>query len=140
MKTIFAAFVLTAWLSGAPAAAQGDKAREKGAAGKPAAAGPKSGAPAAKKPGMRETDAEGRTWVWRETPFGLAKVEEKRAESPSAAVQSKPAPGFRVVEVRGDEVRFERRSPFTQSTWTKRMSELNEDEKRALEIWKESVK
>src|SRR5437764_1052590 len=37
------------------------------------------------------TDPQGRKWIYRKTPFGLARLEDKPADSPAAAAPSPSA-------------------------------------------------
>lgn len=132
----FLLVLLTLALAAAGAAAQ--EAKKDGAAKKaasPAAAVP----PGAEKIGegrWRARDAQGRTWIYRRTPFGIVRFEEE-----ASAEKESPAPNFiRVREAGDSRVVFERRTPFGLSTWTKSPQELDEDERRALEAWRESAK
>ena len=73
----------------------------------------------------RYTDAQGRTWLSRRTPFGFSTWEDK-----PAAAQPAPAAGAPPIQATdlGDTVRFERATPFGKSTWLRKKTELNEDE------------
>lgn len=75
----------------------------------------------------RYTDKDGKAWLYRRTPFGLIKMEDKpeRAAAPAATDTLK------AVE-EGDHVNFERASPFGPRRWTKKTANLDEDEKAAL--------
>jgi hypothetical protein len=73
----------------------------------------------------RYTDKDGKTWIYRRTPFGVSKQEQKAEAKP----EPPPAPTVPVtVSVEGDQVRFERKSPFGKQVWTKKRSELTEEE------------
>jgi hypothetical protein len=63
----------------------------------------------------------------KKTPFGTVKVDEKAAQS-----KEEPPPEMRAYE-EGDNVRFERKTPFGVAKWTKKKSELDEMEKAAVE-------
>ena len=79
------------------------------------------------QPGVWEAkDAEGKTWHYRKTPFGIRKYEP---ENPSSKLEE-DAKRIKATDL-GDKVRFERRTPFGSSTWEKKKSELNEVEKIA---------
>jgi hypothetical protein len=80
----------------------------------------------------RSRDAQGRTWIYKKTPFGLIRMEEQGTAAPA------PAAVVRVVEARGEEAVFERQTPFGRKTWTKRLGELDEEERRAMEEWKKA--
>jgi len=73
------------------------------------------------------TDAQGKKWIYRQTPFGLARAEDKPAEPAPAASLATTATED------GDIVRFERPGPFGVYRWQKKKSELDEDERSALE-------
>lgn len=78
----------------------------------------------------RHTDAEGKRWIYRRTPFGVAKVEAPDGEDEKAAVE---APADMKAYEEGDSVRFERSTPFGVIRWVKKKTELNEVEKAAWE-------
>jgi hypothetical protein len=74
----------------------------------------------------RYTDSSGKTWNYRQTPFGISRWEE------STAPAAQPAPAKNepvVVTDLGDSYRFEKKTPFGQSTWVRKKSELTDDEK-----------
>ena len=75
------------------------------------------------------TDAQGKKWIYRKTPFGLSKAEDKPSEQAAA-----PAAGPAITATEdGDNVRFEREGPFGVYKWTKKKSELADDERAAWE-------
>ena len=76
----------------------------------------------------RYTDSQGKTWMYRKSPFGVMKWEEK--ETPPAPVQ---AADPIVVTDLGDSFRFARKSPFGDQIWTSKKSELSAEEKAILE-------
>ena len=76
----------------------------------------------------RYTDSSGKTWNYRQTPFGVSKWEETSATAPKPSpVTNEPT----VVTDLGDSYRFEKKTPFGASTWVRKKSELT-DEERAL--------
>lgn len=80
-----------------------------------------------------QTDKQGKKWIYRKTPFGLAKIEDNSA--PSGALEKAKAAEDeeRITAVEnGDSIRFERASPFGQYRWSRRKTELNETEQA---IW-----
>jgi hypothetical protein len=94
----------------------------------------------------RYTDAKGKKWIYRETPFGVAKSEEKppdptvtpfgkaKAKDPEpAAAQPVEAKELTVAYDEGDSVRFERPTPFGTKKWTKKRSELTADEQKIVD-------
>jgi hypothetical protein len=88
--------------------------------------------PAAAVPGERGTytftDEKGNKWIYFETPFGLAKREDKPAEP------TKLSPGAVINAFEdGDKIRFERPGPFGTYRWEKKKSDLDADERAAWE-------
>lgn len=85
----------------------------------------------------RYTDAQGRTWIYRRTPFGVRRYEEKlsapgaKASAPEAPLDETPV-GIRARE-EGDVVYFERPTPFGTRRWSRKKSELSKEEKAAWE-------
>ncbi len=78
----------------------------------------------------RYTDAHGKTWLARRTPFGFSTWEDKPA--PPQPIQAGSAPPIQATDL-GDTVRFERPTPFGKSTWLRKKTELTDDEKGWLE-------
>src|SRR3954470_24694256 len=77
------------------------------------------------------TDAQGKKWIYRKTPFGLARLEDKPADSTAAPA---PVAGMATTATEdGDTVRFERPGPFGTYRWQKKKTELDDDERAALE-------
>jgi hypothetical protein len=86
----------------------------------------------------RYTDSSGKTWNYRQTPFGISKWEETPASGPQPAAQAAPTASPALTEAKsepvvvtdlGDSYRFEKKTPFGASTWIRKKSELNENEK-----------
>ncbi len=77
------------------------------------------------------TDPQGKKWIYRKTPFGVARLEDspERAAAKAAAVNGA---GIKATED-GDTVHFERQGPFGLWKWDKKKSELDETEKAALQ-------
>jgi hypothetical protein len=74
----------------------------------------------------RYTDASGKTWMYRQTPFGVSKYEDKPAAAPQPpAADSEPV---KVTDL-GDSVRFEKKTAFGVSKWVRKKTELTDDEK-----------
>lgn len=127
MTTLTLAILLASLLS---AGADDKKAEAKPA---PAAAQSKTAAiPADAKqiePGLyRWRDPQGKTWILRKSPFGVLKSEEKNTAQAADEVPQ----GMKVIE-EGDELRFERPTPFGLMRWQRKKTELNEMEQRAWE-------
>jgi hypothetical protein len=81
------------------------------------------------EPGLyRYTDAQGKTWMYRNTPFGLAKWEDKPL---TAAPVVEPEVPASITDL-GDSVQFERQTPFGPHKWTKKKTDLNEEERALL--------
>jgi hypothetical protein len=136
MKLFFVVFVSALALSAADPQAKKDTSKESdGATAKAADAAKPSAIPAdAVKDAdgdYHSTDAQGKKWIYRKTPFGVSRMEDigKRETTKSAAPG---AAGIKATED-GDIVRFERQGPFGVWKWEKKKSELDENEKAALQ-------
>jgi hypothetical protein len=79
----------------------------------------------------RYVDKAGKAWIYRRTPFSVAKFPEELAASEKATARDAGAP-MQVREV-GDSVEFTRKTPFGVNTWVKKKSELTDIEKSAWE-------
>jgi hypothetical protein len=77
---------------------------------------------------FRYQDASGKTWMYRQTPFGLSKWEETSTPVAPEPAKSEPV----VVTDLGDSVRFERNTPFGKGTWVRKKTELNDEEKTLI--------
>ncbi|MBI1787375.1 MAG: hypothetical protein HYR60_07470 [Acidobacteria bacterium] len=83
----------------------------------------------------RFTDPKGKNWVYRKTPFGWAKAEEKPGETAAS-----PAPKVETKMVEdGDTIRFEKPGPFGVYKWQRKKSELTADERAAWEQAREKA-
>jgi hypothetical protein len=102
----------------------------------------------------RFTDTEGKVWLFRRTPFGYARSEEGAVKPAAAAVRTEErngtpfsgavagtdkkgaaesvAPVNITATEEGDNIRFERPTPFGKTQWVKAKSELTAEESR---IW-----
>lgn len=80
----------------------------------------------------RHTDAQGRTWIYRQTPFAVVKMEEKK----EAPAPRKTEHEYVSAVEDGDSVRFESKTPFGVVRWSRKKSELNESER---ETWLREV-
>jgi hypothetical protein len=83
------------------------------------------------------TDADGKKWLYHQTPFGVSRREDTGAAgAASAASATKPVPvssaGIKATED-GDTVHFEKLGPFGPWKWDKKKSELDAAEKAALQ-------
>jgi hypothetical protein len=90
------------------------------------------------------TDAKGKKWLYRETPFGIAKSEDKALDStatPFGKAVAKPEPEVTPVKGRdpavaydeGDTYRFERQTPFGTTVWRKKKTDVNAAEQTILD-------
>ncbi len=78
----------------------------------------------------RYTDAQGKTWLARRTPFGFSRWEDKPVPvQPAAQIDS--APPIQAIDL-GDSVRFQAKTPFGTSTWVRKKTELTVEEKELL--------
>jgi hypothetical protein len=82
----------------------------------------------------RYTDSSGKTWNYRQTPFGITKWEETSA--PAAHSTAHPNPGksepVSVTDL-GDSYRFQKKTPFGESNWVRKKSELTDEEKALVQ-------
>lgn len=84
----------------------------------------------------RHTDKEGTVWIYRKTPFGLARYPETKAEADDGKKNQNTSTLIKAYD-EGDKVRFERHTPFGKQVWTRQKTELTEEETKALEITRE---
>jgi len=83
---------------------------------------------------FRFTDAQGKKWVYRKTPFGVARFEDKDDAAAAAPAPKEVKPEQKVLAVeRGDMVHFERPGPFGIYKWDRKKSELSDMERKWLE-------
>jgi len=80
---------------------------------------------------FHDTDAQGKKWIYRQTPFGVARFED--AALPPESQGGKPGPAQDLyagakATADGDTIRFERPGPFGVYKWEKNKSELDEME------------
>jgi hypothetical protein len=78
----------------------------------------------------RYTDQQGKVWMYRKTPFGVSKWEEKPGEQTPQA--EPPASAGTTMTDLGDSVQFQRATPFGLQKWTRKKSEMTDDEKAAF--------
>jgi hypothetical protein len=78
------------------------------------------------------TDAKGKKWILRPTPFGIAKFEDKGASTPKKDDQDHSMDNVKVIED-GDSLKFERPGPFGTYKWEKKKADLDAGEKAAWE-------
>lgn len=99
----------------------------------PPAAAKVAGVPAGAvetEPGVyRLTDHDGKAWIYRKSPFGVMRIEDKTVQSDT---NDKSLQDIKAVED-GDTIRFERPTPFGPFRWQKKKTELNETEKAVWE-------
>src|SRR5215469_5647338 len=86
---------------------------------------------------FRYTDSNGKKWIYRKTPFGVSRMEDKPEDTAAKPVD--PAEGIKAVED-GDTVHFERPGPFGTYKWDKKKSELDDVERVALERTRTAAK
>lgn len=79
----------------------------------------------------RATDDKGKTWIYRQTPFGVSRTEDKpvSAEDAKKVQESKDRAidSIKATED-GDFIRFVRESPFGPTEWRKKKTDLNDVE------------
>lgn len=79
----------------------------------------------------RHKDSEGTVWIYKETPFGVVRYEEK--DKPAAAPKATEADPLLKAFDEGEVVRFEKRTAFGKSTWRRKKTELTASERAAWE-------
>jgi hypothetical protein len=78
------------------------------------------------------TDKQGKKWIYRKTPFGIARYDEKALEPDPRLPKPVDESAYWKVTEQGDIVKFERPGPFGVYKWEKKKSELDEKERAAL--------
>ncbi len=78
----------------------------------------------------RFTDSAGHKWIYRATPFGVARVADVPAPA-APEVDEKAIADVRAFP-QGDRVRFERPGPFGTYKWERPMNGLNAQERAVL--------
>jgi len=83
---------------------------------------------------FRATDAQGKKWIYRKTPFGVAKSEDK-----PTAVSTQPPQEDTLTKATdaGDSVHFEKPSPFGTVKWDKKKTDLDANEQS---VWNRQKK
>jgi hypothetical protein len=81
---------------------------------------------------FRYTDPQGKTWLYRRTPFGVGKWEDKPATEP-AVESAAPAASTLVITDLGDSVQFVRQTPFGPQKSVRKKTELTAEEKAMLQ-------
>jgi hypothetical protein len=72
----------------------------------------------------RFTDSNGKTWMYKQTPFGISRWEDV----PTPASQPAASEPTTITDL-GDSFRFERKTAFGPSQWVRKKSELTQEEK-----------
>jgi hypothetical protein len=70
---------------------------------------------------FRYTDKAGKNWIYRNTPWGVQKAEEKVTVKPVETVAVDPTK----TEDLGDSVRFTKPTPFGPKVWTTKKSAMD---------------
>ncbi len=80
----------------------------------------------------RYTDAAGKKWIYRKTPFGVMRLEDKPLSANAAEKlqdeRTRLIESTSAVE-EGDAIRFERAWPFGRTQWQRKKTELNDVER-----------
>jgi hypothetical protein len=77
-------------------------------------------------------DSSGKTWYYARSPFGYSRMDESAYKQ--AYREEAGAPLFRLVSVDGEIAKFERETSFGKSSWTRKLSELTQDEKAVYDL------
>lgn len=96
------------------------------------------------RPGLwRATDKSGQAWLYWNAPFGVVRAPEKPGDEIRPDMPKPPGDGKLsgpitvdniTVEEDGETLRFERRLPFGPQKWSRKKTELNDEERR---IWRQ---
>lgn len=81
----------------------------------------------------RTTDAQGKHWLYRKTPFGVSKWEEKPGDVNGQSQQQPPPSASLIMKDLGDSVEFQRLTPFGPQKWVRKKSEMTEEERASFE-------
>lgn len=84
----------------------------------------------------RYVDKDGKAWIYRKNPFGIAKLPEEKVKGDAIladAPQHATGAPLEIRDLGNDTFEFSRRTPFGVSKWTKKKSEMNTDEKAAFD-------
>jgi glucose/arabinose dehydrogenase len=76
----------------------------------------------------RYQDKDGKKWLYRQTPFGIVKMEDK---PPAAVVEDNSNPVM--VTDQGESVKFVKKTPFGLQSWTRKKTELSDEEKALMQ-------
>jgi hypothetical protein len=73
----------------------------------------------------RYTDAQGKKWIYRKTPFGIARLEDTPVDTRTRTAGTPDR--FENVKATedGDTIRFERPGPFGTYKWQRKKTELD---------------
>jgi hypothetical protein len=93
----------------------------------------------------RYKDANGKSWIYRETPFGVSRVEDTPRTGSSvnstkaAAIATVSGPRTQTdssatvtAVAKGEMITFQKPTPFGVTSWQKRKSDLTPDEQK---VW-----
>jgi hypothetical protein len=87
----------------------------------------------ATSPGFyRWTDANGKVWTYRRTPFGVTRWPADSVDVAQSAADKDHLSERTTAVEQGDSIRFEQTTPFGKKAWVRKKSELNESEQK---IW-----
>ncbi len=78
---------------------------------------------------FRAVDKKGKAWIYRKTPFGVAKSEEKPLPNTQAAQEDT----LTKATISGNTVHFEKPTPFGVTKWDKKMTDLDANEQRVVD-------
>lgn len=82
----------------------------------------------------RYVDADNKAWIYRRTPFGIAKISEEKALEMSDAPRHAAGAPLQIRDL-GESVEFSRKTPFGLSKWEKKKTELTEQEQAAYDAF-----
>ncbi len=132
MKLLFALCFSVAMFAAPQDAKPAEKGAKAEAADKPLTAIPAS-AVQIEQGAYRYTDPKGKKWILFQTPFGIARKEDDGQPLRKKLQDVQNMRGVKIIED-GDSLKFEREGPFGTYKWTKKKSELSDQEQAAWDL------
>ena len=129
MKSVSAVLLFAAGLASAQDHDTAAKAASKKPVKQPAEVTIPANAVPTEDGSYRAVDKQGKAWIYRKTPFGIAKSAEKPPDDSQATREDT----LTKATLSGDNVHFEKPSPFGITKWDKKVSDLDANEQRILD-------
>jgi hypothetical protein len=78
---------------------------------------------------FKYTDEKGKKWIYRNTPFGVAKSEDKPVQPVKTQAEDDPTRAYE----EGDYIRFEKPTPFGIAKWKKKKTDLDDNDRKIID-------